>query len=183
MKITLLSVSIRLTERDLDLLWLHADTLRTTPRLIKSVIRAALRQEPVCLPLPPVPIHPVCSKIIAIKFYEDEDEDLVEWLSYIQKQKRSAVIKGMLRHAMECFDIRPYLIENTPPIKAAPRSENSGQHPYQYPRNSKLTTEVSFSETSTLAPIKTEPSPMVPPIEEEAPADDWLSAFAELAGN
>ena len=183
MKITLLSVSIRLTERDRDLLGLHADTLRTTPRLVKSVIRASLRQEPVCLPLPPVPIQPVCSKIIAVKFYEDEDEDLVEWLSYIQKQKRSVVIKGILRHAMECFDIRPYLIESAPPIKAAPRAETSSHRSYHYPIQNKSATSASFSEPPTPLPIKTEPSAMEPSVEEEAPADDWLSVFAELAGN
>lgn len=183
MKITLLSVSIRLTERDRDLLWLHADTLRTTPRLIKSVIRAALRQEPVCLPLPPMPVQPVCSKIIAIKFYEGEDEDLVEWLSYIQQQKRSTVIKGMLRHAMECFDVRPYLIANTLPIKAAPRAEVSNQRPYRYPAYNQPEKTASSSETQMPLLTKTEPPVSAWPVEEEAPADDWLSAFAELAGN
>lgn len=181
MKTVLLRVSLRLTERDQDLLWLHADALRTTPRLVKSVIRAALRQDAVCLPLPPAPAQPLSAKIIAVKFYLDEDEDLVEWLSYIQPKKRSVVIKGVLRHAMECFDIRPYLIENAPQLRAAPRIEHSNRVPYRYPVYNKPAEPEQPYNHEASSTVKEEPKTQ--PVEEGQSADNWLSAFAELAGS
>ena len=110
MKEVILRISVRLTDKDLDLLWLEADKLGPRfPTLVKRTIRTMLREEQFVITLPNVPAKELKAKTFTLKCYKGEDEEIAEWLQRIQEGKRGTVIKGLLRYVMEAFDMRPYM--------------------------------------------------------------------------
>lgn len=111
-KVTLYRLSFRLTSKDADLLWLDADSRFKMTVLVKRSIRTILNGQAFQIPLPIIPEQKsLKSKIIGVRFYKNEDEDIVEWLQKIEKGSRGFIVKRLLRHAMVAVDYRPYHLE------------------------------------------------------------------------
>lgn len=170
-KITIYRLSFRLTSKDADLLWLDADARFKMTVLVKQAVRSIMNGQDFQIPLPSVPQKSALkAKIVGVRFYKDEDEDVVEWLKKIEKGSRGFIIKRVLRHALEIVDYRPYLTgENTIEIIV----------PAKRPMEVVRSPDNSY-DSSGLLKSATDELPQDESDEDDG-GSDWLSAFSMLA--
>lgn len=180
---TIFRLSFRLTSKDLDLLWLDADKqLPSISAFVKMVLRGMLQGTQERIPLPEIPKTSLKTKTIGVRFYKNEDEDVVEWLQGIEKGSRGFLVKELLRHAMEAIDYRPYLLRkkgiSLPLEIKIPRQE------YQH-RNVAQTTPIWTPPTSSYdGSMEDSPETQNEILQEpsaEDEEDDWLSAFEKMS--
>lgn len=176
-KVTLYRLSFRLTPKDADLIWLDADSRYKMTVLVKQSIRSALDGQAFQIPLPSIPDQQsLKQKIIGVRFYRNEDEDIVEWLQKIEKGSRGFLVKRLLRHAMVTVDYRPYHSGKIIRI-ASPEKNTEDVLPYrriQAIENCKLSGKPDDDFTDADLIEKDEQ-------EEGSDGSDWLSAFSMLA--
>ena len=85
-KQTIYRLSIRLTEKDIDLLWLEADPLsRRFSALVKTVLRSEISGQRESIPLPRKPEGKIKTKTVGIRFYKNEDEEIADWIQRFKK--------------------------------------------------------------------------------------------------
>lgn len=179
MKKIIYRISFRLTEKDVDLLWVDAGHRNRPPfsDLVKESIQGVIDGECPIISLPPRPNAPLRPKPITVKFYQGEDEELVAWLLQIEKGNRSMVIKALLRYCMEQFDFRPFLREQKDQIeKPAPRRRTVLQKTIS--AASAPAKEKKPEDISALRPI--EPEPVAVPPAADVIDEEWSKFLDEF---
>lgn len=176
-------LSFRLTSKDLDLLWLDADKqLSSISAFVKMVLRGMLQGAQERIPLPEIPQTSLKTKTIGVRFYKNEDEDIVEWLQGIEKGSRGFLVKELLRHAMEAIDYRPYLLTQKglsfPLEIKIPRQEYQRRN--VAPAAPIWTPQASSYDGSMENGMETQNERLLDPSAEEE-EDDWLSAFEKMS--
>lgn len=167
-KQTIYRLSIRLTERDMDLLWLEADPLsQRLSALAKQVLKDEISGQHGTIPLPRKPTGIIKTKTIGIRFYKNEDEEIADWIQQFKKGNRGLVIKELLRHSMEQFDYRAYADSA---VLLAEKTKREQQNLWSRGKR--------MSATENKEPRREElPESTVTDEAEE----DWLSGFEEMA--
>lgn len=180
---TIFRLSFRLTSKDLDLLWLDADKqLPSISAFVKMVLRGMLQGTQERIPLPEMPKTSLKTKTIGVRFYKNEDEDIVEWLQGVEKGSRGFLVKELLRHAMEAVDYRPYLL--TKKGISFPLEIKIHRQEYQR-RNVALAAPIWTPQASSYDGSMEDDTEMQHErfleLDAEEEEDDWLSAFEKMS--
>lgn len=172
-KQTIYRLSIRLTEKDIDLLWLEADPLsRRFSALVKTVLRNEISGQRESIPLPRKPEGKIKTKTVGIRFYKNEDEEIADWIQRFKKGCRGLVVKELLRHSIEIFDYRPYTSDMEMMLEHGTPSESF----WKGERHRKYTTAEDTARVMESQMKESEETE-----NEMETEDDWLTAFQEMA--
>jgi|GEM_PF-3162083 len=102
------SIHIRLNRNDYDLLLLASQSKMSV--LVKKAIRNYLAGEREDLISLPVYIQmPQVYKAVNVRLDEERDADIISFIESIPNGNRNYVYKALLRHSMECPDVRQWI--------------------------------------------------------------------------